>query len=165
LPQSVHPSQPFTVRQTVELGARISDDSNIDDLLIALDIKHLSARTLTQLSGGEYQRALVASVLAERPRFLLLDEPSSSLDLHHQINLFKMLASIAADGLGIAVVCHDLNIASLFADKIYLLHHGCIAVSGKPCDVITQNNIDAVFGTGVSVNQIKNRPVVVPSDD
>jgi iron complex transport system ATP-binding protein len=165
LPQTIQPSQRFSVREAVELGARTSGHSNIEDLMLQLDIKHLAQRDLDQLSGGEYQRVLVASVLAERSNFLLLDEPSSSLDLHHQVHLFRILKSFCAEGLGIAVVCHDWNIASRYADTISILHDGEILDSGTPQKVITSTNLTTLFGNDVVIIKINNLPVVVPSNE
>lgn len=165
LPQAVYPSQQFSVREAVELGARISGSCDIDNLLQQLDIQHLAQRDLAQLSGGEYQRVLVAAVLAERSEFLLLDEPSSSLDLHHQVHLFRILKSFCAAGLGIAVVCHDWNIASRYADTISILHDGKILDSGTPQKVITSTNLSLLFGDDVVITEINNSPIVVPANE
>ena len=165
LPQSVFPSQQFTVRQLVELGARLSATPDLNKILTQLDIAHLADRNLNEISGGEYQRVLVASVLAESPKFLLLDEPSSSLDLHHQVKLFSLLKNFCNAGLAIAVVCHDFNIASRFADNISLLHNNKIIESGSSKRVITQQNLSLLFNDSVTVSLINNNPVGVPADD
>jgi len=165
LPQTVSPSQDFSVWQVIELGARLGADCDIDKLMLQLNIDHLASRRLSQLSGGERQRVLIASVLAEQPEFLLLDEPSSSLDIHHQVELFELLKTFCADGLGIAVVCHDWNIASRYADRISIVHDKKIMQSGKSQDVITASNLQHIFGNTVSVSQLNNFQVVVPAHE
>ncbi|MBC8369940.1 MAG: ABC transporter ATP-binding protein [Planctomycetes bacterium] len=165
LPQTISSSLPFSVSETIELGARLSKTCNVEQLAAKLDVNHLLKRRLSQLSGGERQRVLVAAVLAEQSEYLLLDEPSCSLDVHHQVQLFRYLKTVCLSGVGIAVVCHDINIASCFADKISLLHHGKIIECGTPSKVINQQNMRLVFSDDVKVINVNNQAMVVPVND
>jgi iron complex transport system ATP-binding protein len=165
LPQTIAPCQDFSVQQVVELGAQLSENCDIKELMRQLKIDHLAKRTLSQLSGGERQRVLVAAVLAEQPKFLLLDEPSSSLDIHHQVELFRLLKTFCAKGVGIAVVCHDWNISSRYADRISLVHNSTIMKCGKPQEVITSENLQQLFGSSVVVTHLQQTPVVMPAHE
>ena len=133
--------------------------------MLQLKIDHLAKRTLSQLSGGERQRVLVAAVLAEQPKFLLLDEPSSSLDIHHQVELFRLLKTFCDKGVGIAVVCHDWNIASRYADRISLVHDNTIIKCGNPHEVITSENLQQLFGRSVVVTHLQQTPLVMPAHE
>ena len=165
LPQTIAPCQDFSVQQVVELGAQLAENCDINELMLQLKIYHLAKRTLSQLSGGERQRVLVAAVLAEQPKFLLLDEPSSSLDIHHQVELFRLLKTFCDKGVGIAVVCHDWNIASRYADRISLVHDNTIIKCGNPHEVITSENLQQLFGRSVVVTHLQQTPVVMPAHE
>ena len=165
LPQTIAPCQDFSVLQVIELGAQLAEGCDIKELMGQLKIDHLAKRTLSQLSGGERQRALVAAVLAEQPKFLLLDEPSSSLDIHHQVELFRLLKTFCNKGVGIAVVCHDWNIASRYADRISLVHDNAIIKCGNPHEVITSENLQHLFGRSVVVTHSQQTPVVMPAHE
>ena len=165
LPQTITPCQDFSVLQVIELGAQLAEGCDIKELMSQLKIAHLAKRTLSQLSGGERQRVLVAAVLAEQPKFLLLDEPSSSLDIHHQVELFRLLKTFCDKGVGIAVVCHDWNIASRYADRISLVHDNTIIKCGKPHEVITSENLQQLFGRSVVVTHLQQTPVVMPAHE
>jgi iron complex transport system ATP-binding protein len=165
LPQTIAPCQDFSVLQVIELGAQLAEGCDIKGLMGQLKIDHLAQRTLSQLSGGERQRVLVAAVLAEQPKFLLLDEPSSSLDIHHQVELFRLLKTFCSKGVGIAVVCHDWNIASRYADRISLVHNSTIIKCGKPQEVITSENLQQLFGSSVVVTRLQQTPVVMPAHE
>ena len=165
LPQTITPCQDFSVLQVIELGAQLAEGCDIKELMSQLKIAHLAKRTLSQLSGGERQRVLVAAVLAEQPKFLLLDEPSSSLDIHHQVELFRLLKTFCDKGVGIVVVCHDWNIASRYADRISLVHDNTIIKCGKPHEVITSENLQQLFGRSVVVTHLQQTPVVMPAHE
>ena len=109
----------------------------------------LRNRRLSQLSGGEKKRAFLASVLAQQPRFLLLDEPATALDLPHRVRFFRLLHSLSRDGMGIAVVTHDVNLASLYADRLLMLSTGRILSLGPPHQVLTEERVSEVYGADV----------------
>jgi iron complex transport system ATP-binding protein len=131
-----------------------------------LEIDDLSQRPFATLSGGEKQRALVATALAQTPKLLLLDEPTSSLDLKHQMDIYTRLKKIQqTDGLTILAVTHDVNLAAMFCDRLILLKHGTVVDYGKPGDLVTGAKMDALYNIAVSVlpHPIHGTPLVFPN--
>jgi iron complex transport system ATP-binding protein len=128
----------------------------------ALEFAH---RPVLELSAGERQRVVAARALAQEPKFLLLDEPSSFMDIRHQVELYDLIRSQADDeGTGVLAVLHDLNIAAEYCDRIYLLKEGQVLASGPTADVFTYANLKATFDTDVyvDVNALTGRMLVVP---
>lgn len=118
----------------------------IDDCLRQTDTLALKNRRFSHISGGERQRVLLASALAQEPSILLLDEPTNALDVHHQIQFFDILTRLARVGLSVAAVMHDLNFASLYCERIVLMHNGRIAREGSPEQVLTIDILETVYG-------------------
>jgi iron complex transport system ATP-binding protein len=114
-------------------------------------VSDLAERSVLELSGGERQRARLARALAQEPRTLVLDEPTASLDIAHEMTLFEMLAALAHDGVTIIVVTHNLNLAARYAQRLVLLDRGHIVAAGAPADVLTQPNIESVYHWPVTV--------------
>ncbi len=107
-------------------------------------------RPLRTLSGGEAQRVYLAAALAQSPRLLLLDEPTSSLDLLHQVTIFSLLRSLAEQRkIGVAVVTHDVNLAARFCTHVLLLHEGDVMACGTPAEVIRPEVLEPVYGLGL----------------
>lgn len=111
----------------------------------------LAARQFSTLSGGEKQRVLLASALAQEPRVLLLDEPTAALDIHHQHQIMSLLAQLAADGLSVCVVTHDLNLAARYCRQVWLLQGGRLLCGGAPAEVLTPDRLREVYGTDLRV--------------
>ena len=124
-------------------------------------------RRLSELSGGERQRVMLASVLAQQPQVLLLDEPTTGLDLHHQVTFFRLLKELAGQGIAIAVVTHDLNLAGQFCDKLLLLKDGELVKEGSVKEVIEQQILRQCYGPEVLVSQhpLTGEPIVLPLAD
>jgi iron complex transport system ATP-binding protein len=122
----------------------------------------LALRPLSRLSGGERKRAFLASVLAQKPQILLLDEPTGALDIHHQVQFFRVLRHLAKEGMAIMVATHEINLASLFSDTILVLSKGKPLVSGSPNQVLTPSTIQTVYGETVFMGRhpLTDRPVV-----
>lgn len=114
-------------------------------------ISHLSGRSILTLSGGEWQRVLIARALAQETPLLLLDEPISQLDINHQIEILSVLQSLTRQGSTVICVIHDLNLASQYCDEIIMLDQGTVYATGTPHKVMTQENIRAVFGLDVMI--------------
>ena len=116
------------------------------------DTEWLSAREINTLSGGERQRVLIARALAQEPRLLLLDEPTANLDIQHQLQVMDLVRSLVDDGLAAVAAMHDLNMASAYCDRIYVMSEGRVVASGTPAEVLVQSMIKEVFGVGVTIN-------------
>jgi iron complex transport system ATP-binding protein len=110
--------------------------------------EHLAPRPFSEISGGERQRVLIASVLAQEPDALLLDEPTAALDIGQRSAVFETLRDLSAAGAAIVVVTHDLNLAGLYADEILLLAERKVFARGSPKDVISADNLERAYGRG-----------------
>jgi len=116
------------------------------EALDAVGAAHLAARSFTDLSGGERQMVTLARALAQQPRLLLLDEPSSSLDLKHRASLIRTLIRLRDEKrLAVIMVTHDLQLAGVF-DQVLALREGAIAASGTPADVLRSSPLREIFG-------------------
>jgi len=176
LPQEIQPAYPFRVDEAVALGARVAGHGGwfetrpgadtraaVLRALEAVGAACLAPRRLGELSGGERRRVLVASVLAQEPDWLLLDEPAAMLDLHHQTALFGLLARLAGEGYGVLCVTHDLNLAAAFADELVLLLDGRIQARGDAEEVLDEAQLRPVFGDQFElVRRSGGAPAVLP---
>jgi iron complex transport system ATP-binding protein len=116
------------------------------------DTLALKARKINELSGGERQMVLIARALASQPRIMLLDEPAAFLDIRHQITFFDLILDLTRrQAMTVIAVTHDINLASLYCDKIILLNAGGIHTMGSPGEVITEACIEEVYQTRISV--------------
>ena len=132
-----------------------ADRSRTAEILAQLGLTELALRDLDQLSGGQLQKVLLARALVQETRFLLLDEPTSSLDLRHQLEMLELVCGLAAEGgLGIVMALHDLNLAARFAHTLMLLHLGRSFCSGPPAEVITPENLREVYGVEAAVQSL-----------
>ncbi|MDI6641783.1 MAG: ABC transporter ATP-binding protein [Elusimicrobiota bacterium] len=118
------------------------------------DTLHLKTKLITELSGGERQLIFIARALAQEPKMLLLDEPTTHLDITHQIKILNLLRKLNSEfGLTVIAVLHDLNLASEYCDNLLLLNNGYIHKIGRPEEVITHQTIEEVYKTVVVVQQ------------
>ena len=167
---------PFTVYEVVRLGlyameGRLTPEDVLripHDALAAADLDGFGGRFYQELSGGEQQRVQLARVLCQAyaagraaPAFLFLDEPVSSLDIRHQLMTLELVRRFAGEGAGALMILHDLNLASLFADRIVIMADGRIAADGTPRDVLRRETIAEVYGVELDVS-LAERPVAVP---
>lgn len=164
---------PQRVRETVRLGryARLSswrgerseDRAAVARALEQCDAGHLADRWLWTLSGGEYQRVRIARALAQEPRLLVLDEPTTSLDVRHAMELFELARVLVdRDGLATVMVTHDVNLAARFADRIVLLADGALAATGTPGEVLRRDVAERVFGWPLAIETFDGRPQLIP---
>ncbi|MBI5410853.1 MAG: ABC transporter ATP-binding protein [Nitrospirae bacterium] len=117
------------------------------------DVAHLADRLISDVSGGERQRAVIARALTQQPRVLLLDEPTAFLDLHHQLDICRILRRLNEErGLTVVLVSHDLNLASQYCDRLLLLNEGEVYRMGPPSDVIRPDVLEAVYRCQVLVD-------------
>jgi iron complex transport system ATP-binding protein len=115
------------------------------------------------LSGGEWQRVRLARALAQQPRALILDEPTASLDVRHEMELFELFRTLVDDGLAGLVITHHLNLAARFADRIVLLSEGQLVAEGTPEEVLTREIVGRVFEWPVAVTPwCDGAPQIVP---
>ena len=172
VPQSSMNTFPFTVFDVVLMGRKphihwsLSDRDNeiVAEMLDFLGIGELAMRHYDELSGGEQQKVIIARALAQQPQLLLLDEPTSSLDIKHQLEILCILRSLAkTKHCSVIVAMHDLNLASRFSDRMLMLKQGCIFSVGTPDAVLTEENIEVVYGIKARVtNSVLGRPQVTP---
>jgi iron complex transport system ATP-binding protein len=138
------------------------------DLQIARDAMqkthtaHLAERRIGELSGGEIQSIVIARVLAQQTEGILLDEPTSNLDIGRQIEMLDLMKDLCGKGLMVGVALHDLNLAVQYCDYLILLHGGHIKAEGTPSEVITSQHIHEVYGAGNKVHIIDGLPAVLP---
>lgn len=122
-------------------------------------------RELGSLSGGERRRAFIARALAQEAPLLLLDEPTSNLDAHAQVEILELVAELAAGGAGVLLIVHDLTLAAAYCDRVVLLDRGEVVAEGAPSGVVTSEHVQRVYGGGVTVfpHPASGAPVVIPS--
>ncbi|MBN9255155.1 MULTISPECIES: heme ABC transporter ATP-binding protein [unclassified Mesorhizobium] len=174
LPQATSLSFPFTVHEIVRLGlvggrsgVLPGEDARLPERALArVDLEGFAGRFYQELSGGEQQRVQLARVLCQvwapvldgKPRYLFLDEPVSSLDIKHQLIIMNIARDFAARGGGVIAILHDLNLAAMYADRIFVMHRGRLAATGSPREVLEDGLIEKVFGCRLRVG-------VLPSGD
>jgi iron complex transport system ATP-binding protein len=181
VPQAVFLPPAFSVWETVLLGrtpylnflgqTSAADEDIARRALVRVDALDLAERRVGELSGGEQQRVLLARALAQSTPILLLDEPTSNLDLHYQVSFMEMVHSLAkqdpltgAGPLAVLVALHDLNLAARYADSVALLVNGEIKAAGSPRQVLTQEIISEAYNLPVEVvpHPFADVPLVLP---
>jgi iron complex transport system ATP-binding protein len=176
LPQNFTVDFPFTVREIVAMGrfpyiAFLGRETPRDLQIIAqamelADVTELADGVITELSGGERQRAFIAMCLAQEPGILLLDEPTSHLDITHQISILDLIRSLNRQrGLTVMAVFHDLNLAAEYCDNLLVLNQGKMDAAGPPQDILTAPRIARIYQTAVYIekNNVSGKPHIVVS--
>ena len=169
VPQNETAAFPRTVFQTVLMGRKPHFGSRPGDrdravvatLLDRLDIGDLAMRNVTSLSGGQRQKVILARALAQEPRALVLDEPTSDLDIRHELEVLSLLREEAPHGLGVVHAMHDLTLAARYSDHVVLISDGEVYTQGSP-DVLTAEAISKVYGIDVRVHKTPDGPAIVP---
>ncbi len=174
LPQQIHYTFDYTVEEVVAMGrfphltgmGFLSDQDLrvVKESMRQTETLAYRDRSLSHLSGGECQRVYLASILAQEPRLLLLDEPTTALDIHHQACFFRLLRNLAADGMAVGVVTHDLNLASLYSSRLFLMDAGVCVREGTPGSVLQPKVLSEVYGEAVVVQKDPHsgKPIVLP---
>jgi ABC-type cobalamin/Fe3+-siderophores transport system ATPase subunit len=137
-------------------GLSPADKTAIDAAMAATATSDFKGRAVTQLSGGERARVLMARVLAGKPQWILADEPLANLDPSYQIDTLTLLRAQANQGVGVIAVLHDLHHAARYADQIILLHEGRVFMQGAPREVLTKSALAAVYGIDADLTTSEN---------
>jgi iron complex transport system ATP-binding protein len=150
----------FTVQQVVAMGRfphrfdgqtrGDTDNEAIEEAMDDLDLGTLRDRQVRSLSGGEQQRVAIARVLAQRSQLVLLDEPTTALDIAHQVAVMAQIEGLRTRGHTVVSVLHDLNMATTF-DNVVLLQGGTIVASGRPSEVLTSTDLTRAYGHTIDV--------------
>ena len=173
VPYSANDSFPLTVTDTVMLGRHphsrwnsLEEDLDIVyDSLRMVGMEDFAMRPFNELSAGQHQKVMLARGFAQRTRILLLDEPTSNLDVRHQLEVTKLLRDMAHEkGLIVLMISHDLNIAAKYSDWVLMLQGGRIYASGTPEEVINEENIRAVYDVDSKVIRVNGKPHVILLD-
>jgi len=164
VPQSVPIDFPFTVKEVVLMGRSpyqgmlgLENREDVEKMRQAITftgMAHLADRKMSQLSSGECQRAFIARAICQEPSVLLLDEPTASLDLSHQIRIMDLMEKLKAEKqITIVMVSHDVNLAAMYGNRLLLLDNGSIAKIGSPREVLTYQNLEKSYGCTLLVDK------------
>ena len=175
LPQSPVAPEGITVSDLVGRGRyphqgwfrqwSTEDDRIVREALTMTSTLHLAGRRVEQLSGGQRQRVWIAMALAQNPDILLLDEPTTFLDVAHQLEVLDLVLQLNREhGTTVAMVLHDLNLAARYADNLVLMREGAVIATGEPAEVITIENLKEAFGLDARIvaDPVAGSPMVVP---
>jgi iron complex transport system ATP-binding protein len=173
--QGQAPTWPFTVRELVSQGRfsrrgwfgseKARDRSAIERALSSAGLRGLEERPVTGLSGGEVQRVLIARAIAQEAKVLLLDEPVNNLDPRYQYMVMNLIRALADEGTCVLMSLHDLNLASLYADRMILLSPGRAPVRGTPGEVLRQDLLKEIFHVSLEIAPHPENPafpVILP---
>jgi len=172
--QAIEVSAAFTVREFIAMGRfphqgalAVESDTDRERVEWAAEtagVGHLARRPITELSGGELQLVRIAHALAQNSRVLVLDEPVTHLDIQHAVMVMDLLWKLHREGATVLAVLHDINMASDYSDRIIGLQEGSVFFNGSPGDVLSYENVEALFGTSCIVmkNPTTGRPFVYP---
>jgi len=161
VPQETPPDVPFTAAEMVMLGRYArwdawgqespEDCEVVRACLERMNVADLADRPFSHLSGGERQRVVIARALAQQSQVLLMDEPALHLDIAHQLELYRLVRELAAEGQAVLMVCHDVFLGPMFVDTAVLMSGGNIVALGPPGDVLSSKNLSAAFGVSASI--------------
>lgn len=171
VPQTTTRVFPATVFDTVLMGRRPhlgwkSSEEDVDKVLEVLEllgIMEFAMRDFNEISGGQQQKVLIARALAQEADILLLDEPTSNLDIRHQLEVMDIMKGIVSKkGISAIVAIHDLNLASRYTDRLLMMNGGRIFAAGNPESVLTVENIRRAYGVEALVKNDGERPYIIP---
>ncbi len=171
VPQAGSKSFPTTVFDTVLTGRKPHgswrpserDLKMVSNTISRLGLEHISMKNIGEISGGQKQKVLIARALAQNPDVLLLDEPTSSLDLKHQLEVLDVVDQQTENGISVVMTMHDLNLAARYSSKILMLKEGKIFAAGD-VDVLDPKNIEAVFGVKVDIVDRSDGLMIMPEE-
>lgn len=166
VPQDTNMDYDFSVEDVVLMGRypyigrfekeKKTDHEIVEEALKLTNVYHLRKKNINEISGGERQRVIIAKALAQKPDIILLDEPTSHLDINHQMEILILLRKLNKEnGTTIILVIHDINLANRYSDSIILLNKGSILGMGRPSEVINSYNIEKAYNLKVIVEKSK----------
>jgi len=175
VPQETFTPMAYSVEEIVTMGRTASisrwrgvDDEDrklIEQAMVYTDVVDMRRRSFTELSGGERQRVIIAMVLAQQPRIILMDEATSHLDINHSLEVMQIAERLNREqGVTVLMVSHDLNMASEFCERLLLLDRGRLAADGSPQEVLTEKMLEDVYHCSVDIekNSRSGAVMVVP---
>jgi ABC-type cobalamin/Fe3+-siderophores transport system ATPase subunit len=171
LAQHESPAWPLSVRNLVALGrspwnssvrTNKQDEDAITNALNMTEVNSLTERPVTELSGGELQRVLMARVFAGNPKLIVADEPIVALDLYHQLHVMELLQFHAKQGGAVIAALHDLSLASRYCSRLVLMNQGTLVAEGDPVTVLTPENLARVYGINAHVDCRDDGVVIIP---
>ncbi len=171
VPQTENKTFPATVFDSVLMGRKPHinwkpgdrDLEIVSNVIKKLGLESLAMRDITELSGGQKQKVVMARALAQEPQVLLLDEPTSSLDLKHQMEVMNIAKAQTEDGVSVVMAIHDLNLAARYSDKIVMLKDGYILHAGGT-EILTPDKIESVYEVKVQVRNESGKIWVMPEE-
>ncbi|MGB9663993.1 MAG: ABC transporter ATP-binding protein [Ignavibacteria bacterium] len=168
VPQKFYSIYPYTVFEIILMGRSLhfnflgfenqEDIQKVNEVLKLLEIEHLLKKRITEISGGELQKVILARSIIQDTKILLLDEPNTHLDLKHQIQVFKLLKNLQSTGKTIIAVSHDINLASFYADRLIFLKDGSVRYDGDINTVLKEEIIEEIF-------EVENKVVFDPIEN
>ncbi len=170
VPQTIEQTFPITVFETILIGRlphlswapKHSDIEAVRLSMRLLEIENIAWKNLSELSGGQRQKVLLAMALAKESPVLLLDEPTNNLDLNNQLEVMDTIKDITRDGKTAIVTTHDLNLALRYADKVVVMNGGGVIANGKPDEVLEEKTIESVYGVRTLVKNEDGLKYVIP---
>jgi iron complex transport system ATP-binding protein len=163
VPQDTFVDFPFRAREIVAMGRTpylgrfrpegVADKAAIKYALEVTETECFAERPVTELSGGERQRIILARAIAQETRIMLLDEPTSNLDVGHQLQVLGLIRSLARQGRCALAALHDLSLAARFCDRILLLSNGALVADSTASEVMTEENLARYFGISVQIKR------------
>jgi len=171
VPQALTVGMAMSVFETILLGRRPyirwsvsdSDIERVSAVIAELGIRHLAFRKMTQISGGERQKVMIARAMVQDPSLLLLDEPTSALDLRHQLEVMELVQRVARQKeASVLMAVHDLNLAARFCDRLMVMKEGRIVSTGKPSELLTEALIREVYEVDAVITSESGYMQVIP---
>lgn len=164
---------PYTVKKLVEMGrypylgmfgaVDEADREAVERALTATGMGSLRDRPVTTLSGGEFQRAIIAKALAQEPEILLMDEPTAHLDISAQMSILEIVKRYSEEvGVTVISVLHDINLSAAFFDRALILREGGVVADGSANEVLTEKNIEKAYDWPVLTMDVAGRKIIIP---
>jgi iron complex transport system ATP-binding protein len=172
--QREEPAFPLLVREYIALGryphlglfrgASAVDRTAVEEAIARTGTAPFVERAITELSGGEWQRVRLARAVAQGGEAIVLDEPTTFLDVGHEMGVFELMSRLAREGRAVLLVSHQLNLVARFADRMVLLHHGRVAADGTPAEVMRGAVLERVYDWPLVVTRdpAVGAPALVP---